>query len=239
MVDAVTNTSLTSGTQKTADAQTSLNQDFTQFLSLLTTQLQNQDPLNPMDSNQFTQQLVAMSGVEQQINTNSKLDSLLALQLNTASTVGLGYVGMNVTYTSAEMNHVAGASDTIHYTLASDATTLKVNIYDETGTLVRSLDGSKSSSAANQVVWDGKDQDGNALPAGTYGIDVAAADADGKAISSSTAVTGNVKGIETQDGSIYLLIGERAVPVTSVIQAVKPDATTTATNDNSSDGTTT
>jgi flagellar basal-body rod modification protein FlgD len=239
MVDPVTNTSLATSTQKTADAQVALNKDFTQFLSLLTTQLQNQDPLNPMDSNQFTQQLVAMSGVEQQINTNSKLDDLLALQLNTASTVGLGYVGMDVTYTSAEMNHDAGASDTIHYTLASDATTLKVNIYDETGTLVRSMDGGKSSAAANQVVWDGKDQDGNALPAGTYGIEVAASDADGKTITSSTAVKGNVKGIETQDGNIYLLIGDRAVPLTAVIQAVKPTTTADATTPDTDTDTTT
>lgn len=229
MVTAVTNTALNVDASKTNASVTTLSKDFNQFLTLLTTQLQNQDPLNPMDSAQFTQQLVAFSGVEQQINTNQKLDNLLALQLNTASNVGLGYVGMDVTYSSAEMNHAAGASDTINYTLASDATNLKINIYDETGTLVRSMEGGKISTVANKIVWDGKDQDGNALPAGTYGVQVAASDADGKTIATSTAVTGRVQGIETQDGNIFLLVGDRAVPLNAVIQAVKPATSTTTT----------
>ncbi|MDB5492529.1 MAG: Flagellar basal-body rod modification protein FlgD [Micavibrio sp.] len=230
MVTSVSNTALATDAAKTNATTTTLSKDFNQFLTLLTTQLQNQDPLNPMDSAQFTQQLVAFSGVEQQINTNQKLDNLLALQLNTASTVGLGYVGMDITYTSAEMNHVAGASDPINYTLASDATTLKVNIYDEAGNIVRSIDGGKSASSANKVVWDGKDADGNVMKAGTYGIQVAASDADGKTIATSTAVTGTVKGIETQDGSIYLLVGDRAVALNSVIQAVKPATASTTTD---------
>ena len=222
----VTTATATASAQKTADAGVKLNADFNQFLTLLTTQLQNQDPLNPMDSTEFTNQLVNFSGVEQQINTNQKLDSLLALQLNTASNVGLGYVGMDVTYTSAEISYDGSTPGTINYSLASDATTLKVNIYNEAGEIVRSMDGGKASGTGQKVVWDGKDDNGNTLPAGTYGINIAAADANGKAITASTAVTGNVRGIETQNGSLYLLVGDRAVPLTSVIQATKPATTT-------------
>lgn len=234
---AVTNTTLATDATKTAASATALNGTFNNFLTLLTTQLKNQDPLNPMDSAQFTNQLVAFSGVEQQINTNQKLDNLLALQLNTASTVGLGYVGMDITYTSAEANYDGAAPVNINYSMPSDASTLKVNVYDASGNLVRSMDGAKATGG-QQVVWDGKDDSGNAVAAGTYSINVAAADANGQPITAATAVNGTVRGIETQNGSIYLLVGSRAVPLTSVIQAVKPDASTTSTTTPTSTSTT-
>lgn len=211
--------------QKTNASAIKLNGDFNNFLTLLTTQLQNQDPLNPMDSTEFTNQLVSFSGVEQQINTNQKLDNLLALQLNTASNVGLGYVGLDITYTSAEASYNGTNPISIRYGLSQDATTLKVNIYDETGNIVRSMDGG-TGSGPQMVSWDGKDNDGNAMPAGTYSINVAAADAEGKTISATTAVSGTVRGIETQNGAVYLLVGERAVPLTSVIQATQPATVT-------------
>ena len=104
MASDVTLTSTATSAAKTQAQSVKLAEDFTQFLTLLTTQLQNQDPLNPMDSTEFTNQLVQFSQVEQSINTNQKLDDLLALQLGGLSTVALGYVGMDVTYTSTEMN---------------------------------------------------------------------------------------------------------------------------------------
>ena len=79
MVSDVTINSALNQQQKTESAKTGLAEDFAQFLTLLTVQLQNQDPLSPMDTTEFTNQLVAFTGVEQQINTNQKLDSLVAM----------------------------------------------------------------------------------------------------------------------------------------------------------------
>lgn len=238
MVSDVTTTGLATGAQKTANQSIKLAEDFTQFLTLLTTQLQNQDPLNPMDSTEFTNQLVQFSQVEQSINTNQKLDDMLALQLGSLSTVALGYVGMNVTYTSAEMNWDGTNAIDVNYALTSEAKIAKVNIYDENNVLVRSMT-SPVSAGAHKMTWDGKDNNGNVMEAGTYSVKIDAADKDSKPITTATAVTGNVRGIESQNGVIFLLIGERAVALNSVIQATTPPAAMTTTetaNDNTTSG---
>ncbi|QQG35878.1 MAG: flagellar hook capping family protein [Micavibrio aeruginosavorus] len=215
--------------QNTAQQSVKLAEDFTQFLTLLTTQLQNQDPLNPMDSTEFTNQLVQFSQVEQAINTNQKLDDLLSLQLASISSVALGYVGLDVTYTSAEMNWDGTQPVDINYGLSEQASVAKVNVYNEDGTLVRSMDAPKTVGA-QKVVWDGKDNGGNLVEAGTYSVKVEAADKDSKPMTVTTAVSGNVRGIESQNGVIYLLVGERAIALSSVINAsVPPETETSAT----------
>lgn len=229
MTSDVTLSNAITQTQKTAQQSVKLAEDFTQFLTLLTTQLQNQDPLNPMDSTEFTNQLVQFSQVEQSINTNQKLDDLLALQLGSISSVALGYVGMDITYTSAEMNWDGAQPIDVHYGLSEQASVAKVNIYSEDGkTLIRSLDAPKSPGA-QQVTWDGKDNNGNIVDAGTYSVKIDAADKDGKPLTVSSAVTGNVRGIESQDGVVYLLVGERAIALSSVINASVPKETASTT----------
>lgn len=228
MTSDVTLSSAITQTQKTAQQSIKLAEDFTQFLTLLTTQLQNQDPLSPMDSTEFTNQLVQFSQVEQSINTNQKLDDLLSLQLGSISSVALGYVGMDVTYTSAEMNWDGTTPVEVNYGLSAQASVAKVNVYKEDGTVVRSMDAPKSPGA-QQVIWDGKDNNGNIVEAGTYSVKVEAADKDSKPMTVSTAVNGNVRGIESQDGVVYLLVGERAIALGSVINASVPKPATPTT----------
>lgn len=221
MADSLSVTGITASAQKTQDQSIKLTKDFSQFLTLLTTQLQNQDPLAPMDSTEFTNQLVQFSQVEQSINTNKKLDDLLSLQLGGVSSIALGYVGMDVNYISAEMNYDGAKPVDINYSLPSEATTLKMSIYDETGRLVRTINAPKSVGP-QKVQWDGKDTEGNQLASGTYGVKVDALDKDNKSMTISTVVSGNVRGIESQDGVVYLLVGDRAVSLGTVIQASKP-----------------
>jgi len=209
---------------QTAANKTTLAGDFNQFLTLLTTQLQNQDPLNPMDSTEFTNQLVQFSQVEQQINSNQKLDSLVAMQLAGASSIALGYVGMNISYVSSDMNFDGSTPVDVNYALASEAVSAKVNIYDEDGELVYSADAPKNTGT-NKITWDGKDKTGQVVPAGTYTVKIDAVDKDNKAIDNSTVVSGHVKGIETQNGVVYVLVGDRAVPLSSIVNATKPGET--------------
>ncbi len=231
MASDVTISGAATKAQSTAQSSIKLAEDFSQFLTLLTTQLQNQDPLNPMDSTEFTNQLVQFSQVEQSINTNQKLDSLLALQLGSISSVALGYVGMDITYTSAEANWDSSTPVNIHYGLSEQASVAKINIYKEDGTtLVRTIDAPKSAGA-QKVVWDGKDNNGNVMEAGTYTIKMDAADKNDKPMTVSTAVTGKVRGIESQDGVVYLLVGERAIALGSVINASVKETASTPTNE--------
>lgn len=229
MTSDVTLTGAAASAQKTQVQSVKLAEDFNQFLTLLTTQLMNQDPLDPMDSTEFTNQLVQFSQVEQSINTNQKLDDMLALQLGSLSTVALGYVGMDVTYTSTEMNWDGAKPVTINYALEKNASVLKLNIYDEAGTLVRSMDAPKAAGG-QKVAWDGKDNAGNVLAEGTYKLKIDAADNDQKPITVSTAVSGNVRGIEAQNGVIFLLVGERAIALNTIIQATNPPVGTPTSN---------
>lgn len=225
-----TTTSTTTAAQEsatTANSAASLASNYTNFITLLTTQLQNQDPLNPMDSSQFTSQLVAFSSVEQQIDTNQKLDDMLALQSNTAAQVGLSYIGKDISYDSSEMNWDGKTPVTITYALASAASSATLNISDADGNIIKSQTVS-GATGQQTVTWDGTNTDGTTMAAGTYSLSLVATDSTGTAVTSATAVTGTVRGIETQNSSLYLLVGDRAVPLTSVIQATDPDSTTAA-----------
>ena len=226
----ITATGAANSATKTVDAQQTLNTDFTQFLTLLTTQLQNQDPLNPMDSTEFTNQLVQFSQVEQQINSNSKLDSLVALQMNNATSAALGYVGLDITYASAEMNYDGATPVTVNYAMSDAATTATISVLDEDGTVVYNADIPKDVGA-HEFVWNGLTTDGLPAPAGTYSINIGATDEKGNALDVATAVTGRVRGIEVQDGIVNLLVGERAVPIANVINAKVPDTSGTNTAD--------
>ncbi len=231
-----TTTGLANQANQTAQQRISLADDFSQFLTLLTTQLQNQDPLAPMDSTEFTNQLVQFSQVEQQINSNAKLDSLLQIQLASISSVALGYVGMDVSYLSAEMNYDGAQPVTVNYALGEGAAVAKMNVYNEKKELVYSIEAPKSVGQ-NKIVWDGTTSNGTKAEPGTYTVSLDAVNAAGKPIETSTVVSGRVHGIESQNGVVYLLVGERAVSLATVVNAKVPEATTPPPTTTTDDGT--
>ena len=213
---------------KTANQRVTLAEDFSQFLTLLTTQLQNQDPLSPRDSTEFTNQLVQFSQVEQQINANQKMDALVQLQMASISSVALGYVGMDVSYLSAEMNYDGTTPVKVNYALAEGAHIAKMNVYDDKKNLIYSTDAPKNTGQ-NEILWTGIKSDGTMAEPGTYTVKIDALDKNGKTIENSTVVTGHVDGIETQNGIVYVLVGERAVPISSIVNAKQPPSATTTT----------
>ena len=213
--------------QATSAAKTGLATDFQQFLTLLTTQIQNQDPLDPMDSGEFTSQLVAFTGVEQQINTNQKLDDLIALGITTSLTSAIGYVGLDVSYLGSELNFDGSTPKSITYALEGDPLEAKINITDEDGALVFSADVNKE--LGNQkFTWDGTLNGGGIAEPGTYSISIDALDFDGEIVNASTVVEGNVHGVESQNGQIFVLVGERAIPVSNILNANQPEEEPTA-----------
>lgn len=225
--DPVTATGAANNAVKTGSSVVKLADDFQQFLTLLTTQLQNQDPLSPMDSNEFTNQLVQFAQVEQQINQNQKLDDLVALQLSSISSVALGYVGMDISYISSDMNYDGTTPIDITYALDSEAVTARVNIYDDEDNLVYSGEAPKNTGT-NTFTWNGMKTNGfeEAEP-GTYTVKIDALDKANKKIENTTVVTGHVRGIETQNGVVYVLVGDRAVQISSILNATKPETPTT------------
>ncbi len=208
--------------RQTSATVASLAEDFTQFLTLLTTQLQNQDPLNPMDTSEFTNQLVQFSQVEQQINSNQKLDSLVQLGVSNAFGSALGYVGLDISYLSSEFNFNGETPVTIDYALSESARASRLFILDETGDVVYSEEA-ETGAGAHQFIWDGTSDGGFQLEPGTYQVRIDASD-DDDVVETSTVVSGRVDGVETQDGQIFMLVGERAVPLSNVLKAKQAPA---------------
>lgn len=191
-----------------------LSQNFDNFLLLLTKQLQYQDPLSPLDTHQFTQQLVQFTGVEQAINTNKKLDALIALQSGGQAATAVSYLGTTI---EAESDRVAlaGGEAEILYELPRQATGTVIVILDASGKPVR-VERGEVTAGQHRFVWDGTDNDGGSLPDGVYGVEVSAVDAEAKAIPAALATLGRVDGVDIRDGQIYLRIGGLELPFSSV-----------------------
>jgi flagellar basal-body rod modification protein FlgD len=159
--------------------------NFQTFLTLLTTQLKNQNPLDPLDTNQFTSQLVQFAQVEQQLKSNDQLSTLVSLQQTAQNTAALEFVGQTV--------GVAGATAPLSNGVASwnlnvpKPATGTISIASATGQTVYT--GTYSMNAGNQpFTWDGKDASGLQWPDGNYTISVSAQDANGQAVAVPTEI---------------------------------------------------
>jgi flagellar basal-body rod modification protein FlgD len=205
-----------------AKDRATIGETYDQFLLLLTTQLKNQDPLSPMDSTEFTNQLVSFSQVEQQIKTNDNLTKLVNQANLSATTLGLSFIGLNVNISSGQFEYPGSGSTITSYTLPANAATTRISVVDDTGNVVYSQAG-ETTAGQHNFTWNGKDNNGQVMPAGTYRLLVGAQGADGKSVSVSTLVPGFVRGITTaDDGTINLVIGHdktQIIPLSSVTQA--------------------
>ena len=192
---------------------TSIANNFDQFLTLLTTQLRNQNPLDPLDTNQFTQQLVQFAGVEQQLKQNETLTALLAVSKATTGASAIGFVGQTVTADGAATQLKDGKAE---WKLnASKGGTGTITIKDAKGNVVYS--GTKTLTAGDQTYsWDGKTSTGSAAADGEYSITVEGTDVSGAAITVKTEVTGKVDGIDFSTTVPTLLIGSIKVSLDKV-----------------------
>ncbi|HEY0282651.1 MAG TPA: flagellar hook capping FlgD N-terminal domain-containing protein [Rhizomicrobium sp.] len=195
-------------------SQQQLAGNFQTFLTLLTTQLKNQDPTAPMDSTQFTQQLVMYSQVEQQIGTNTKLDSLISLGQSQFNNFSVSYLGKNVVVTDGTASLREGAAEWT-YALDGTAAATKLTVSDASGKTVFTKSG-ETAAGTHGFTWDGKDLNGNQLNDGTYKLTVTSTAEDGSKIATSVASKDIVIGIDLSGSSPQLIIGTREVPLSSV-----------------------
>jgi flagellar basal-body rod modification protein FlgD len=221
---AVSNVSGTSNTTTSSTARAGIADNFDTFLSILTTQLKNQNPLDPLDTNQFTQQLVQFSGVEQQLKTNEFLETLMLAGQNTAKSDAVSYIGKEVT-SSGKTGELTD-SDAVFWAYSADANAANatVTIKDDKGQVVYTETGPLASGPGT-FRWDGVGSDGNARPNGVYTIDIKGADANGKAVKISTASIGVVTAVDFTGNVPILTIGSRRVAITDVTDVRIPDVT--------------
>jgi len=211
-VSSSTTTSSTSSSS-TSSSLSSLTSNFQTFLTLLTTQLQNQDPTSPMDSNQFTQQLVMYSQVEQQIDTNSKLDSLISLSNSQSSNLAMSYLGKSVTLSDGT-GELSNSSATWTYNLANASAATTLTVKDSDGNVVYSKSGD-TTAGTHTLTWDGKDSQGDTYSDGLYTLTVSATGSNGKAVTTTVASTAKVDGVDLSGSTPKLVIGSGEIALSS------------------------
>ena len=202
-----------SSTSSLSTSGQSIAGNFDTFLQLLTTQLKNQNPLDPMDTNAFTQQLVQFSGVEQQLKTNDYLSALVQANSNSVQTNAVNYIGKTVTAAGVRTELTNGKA-VWNFSL-KDAATTAVTIKDADGNVVYTETGSLQAGAG-QFTWDGKTSTGATAPNGTYSISMQGTNADGKNVPISTEFSGTVTGVDFTGSEPVLLIGDSRVNLSGV-----------------------
>jgi flagellar basal-body rod modification protein FlgD len=190
--------------------------NFDMFLQLLTTQLQNQDPLDPLDTNQFTEQLVEFASVEQQVDMNTNMQTLISMQQTTEATSALQLVGATVTVagSSAPLSNATGTPATWSLSTTTPATG-NITITSAAGTTAYT--GTVALNAGTQTyTWNGVGNNGQTWPDGTYTISVSATGANGQAATVSTQTQGTVSGVNLSTNPPTLTVSGQTVQISQV-----------------------
>ena len=200
----------TSGQTRARTATTGLGTDFYTFLTLLTTQLRNQDPTNAMDVNKMTEQLVQFSAVEQQVQTNTNLQQLITLQQGNVLSSASDLLGRVVEVESNQMALQNGQAG-LRLPAAGAAQIAVVQITDSTGRVVREARPPLTAGGASTWNWDGLDSNGRRLADGTYGFTVQGVDAGGGTVAMSANVLARPTGVERANGGVNIRFGTLAL----------------------------
>ena len=220
---ASTTSSTASSSQSNLTAgQQSLNESYSTFLTLLTTQLKNQDPTSPLDTNEFTQQLVAMTGVQQQLLSNQLLQQIAGNSGGSVSSA-VDLIGKTVTATSSTAT-LSGGSATWSYNLPSAAAGATFTVSDSTGKTVYSTTKTNLSAGAGTFPWNGQNSSGATLAdGGSYTLAISAADSSGTAITPTISVSGTVSSVtQSSSGATQVNVGATPVALSSITSVTNP-----------------
>ena len=202
----------------TQASSTTLDRD--DFLQLLVTQLSNQDPLNPMDGQEFAAQLAQFSSLEQLIDINDNLiqsgeiNGLLAQSIN--SGVAADLIGKTIESEGNQFYFDGSEETSLKFDLSNVASDIEVEILNPAGQSVRTISLSQLQSGDHEVTWDGKDADGNDLAAGDYTFNVKATNVSGEDVHATTYISGVVERVTYNQNGIFLWIGNTSINMGNV-----------------------
>jgi flagellar basal-body rod modification protein FlgD len=212
---------------KAASAQSSLNTNYDDFLKLLTAQLKNQDPTAPMDANQFTQQMVSLTGVEQAVNTNANLEKLITLNQSNQLTGAAAYIGKMVQADGSVAPLAKGQAE-FTYNLPKTSESTVITISDASGKTVFTGSGEKTVGQY-KYVWDGRDNNGNPQQSGDYTIAVKGLDSNNNIITATTSTASTVVAVTMDSGVTMLKLSNGANVSIDKVTGIANPTTTPAT----------
>lgn len=191
-----------------AESQSSIGLTTDSFMTLLVAQIQNQDPLEPMDSTEYIAQLATLSQVEQSVETNSQLESIRTQIAYGSALAETALIGRAVTAPSEKIQ-LSGGSGQFSYEIEGTASAVSAYIKDSNGDVVREISGlDASSSKLHSVTWDGKNNSGETVADGSYTVTLSASDATG---SYTTYARDTITGVEYYGDQQYLQLSSGAL----------------------------
>lgn len=209
-----------SDTQAAASTSTSDSSslDKEDFLKLLVSQLQNQDPTNPLDDKEFIAQLAQFSSLEQAMETNTQLAALQTAQTTANNAQLASLVGKNVVISSSSIQLDGTSTVTpLAVNLGAASTKTTIEIVDATGTVVRTVNAGAQAAGQQSIAWDGRDDNGKLLEAGNYSITIDAKDSSGTAVTATNEISGTVEGVAFDSGSTELIVDSMRVKPADII----------------------
>jgi flagellar basal-body rod modification protein FlgD len=203
----------------------SINMNKDDFLKLLVTQLQNQDPMSPEDPKDFVSQLAQFSSLEQQINSNQNLENLAtaiqSLQQSQSMAQGVALLGKTVKGTGNQLNVVGGKAMEASFQLPQAAKQVAVGVFDPSGKQVATLNLGAQAAGERTLNWDGKDSKGQQVADGTYSFQVAAQDKAGNAIQVDNYFTGTVQEVYQDSQGIWVNVDGRQMLIGNIVAVLE------------------
>jgi flagellar basal-body rod modification protein FlgD len=187
------------------------------FLTLLTTELQNQDPTQPVDDTQFVAELAQFSSLEQLQNIGTQMSTLISASSTSSEVAATSLIGKQVAYDASGVDLVSGTPPSVQVQLSSPATVTAV-VTDSSGTVVRSLNLGYQQAGTFNLGWDGTNSSGTALPSGSYGLALTATASNGQSVNVQAQATGTVQGVTYSNNTPEVVIGTQVVPLSNVIE---------------------
>jgi len=212
--------SLAGATGSAALSKTSA--DFNMFLKMLTTQMQNQDPLDPMDTSQYTQQLVQFSQVEQSIQQTSTLKDILSSLTTQDMAQTSNFIGREAQFASSTAGLMGDAAATWGYNATIPVSSITATITNASGSVVdtRTIE---ANGASGRFSWDGKLTDGRQAPDGAYTVAFAGTDASGGSVAMTANSIGTVKEVVTANGTVSLGVNGVQLPASALVRVSAQD----------------
>lgn len=186
------------------------------FMKLLIAQLRNQDPLSPMDNQEFAVQLAQFNSLEQLIGLNEKFDSLATQQGRATQFNSAALIGKQVAGNGNKINLDGSGNANLHYVLGANAAKVTVKVLNSAGLVVREIAVGSQNAGAQSAIWDGKNSLGQSLPAGVYSFEVSALDSAGKSLPVIKQVRGVVTGVNLEGPEPILEIGQLRISLSAV-----------------------
>ncbi len=240
MINGITNNTTTIPTTSTASStsssagstSTNNNMDQNSFMKLLIAQMQNQDPMSPMDGTQFAAQLAQFSSLQQLQNLNTSMTTSInanyALTQSINNTLSSTLIGKEVKIGGGSIQNTGQGSVQLGYTLPSNAVSASITVTDSNGNVVRTISNVPTASGDNKLSWNFSDNNGSSLPNGTYTYTVNATDVNGNSITATPFIEGIISGVQFGANGASLVVGNSQYQLSDVLEIINP--TTTGVN---------